>query len=131
MNDLLPPVLHKTPCYRFGTGEKLVTSKLKDMKAHRFKSKLTTQDEVWEEFNSQLYPKIDKAVFDKIGHNKGILAYAEFKQSTEGVKLVADVKLSLIKEWERKGRNMAFLKNEFEFSFMNLLNQKYYGKPLE
>lgn len=101
------------------------------MKAHKFKSKLTTREEVREEFNSQLFQRIDNAVYGVIGRGEGILAYMEFKHSEAGVKLIADTKLSLIKEWEHKGRNMAFLKDDFEFNFMNLLNQKHYGEPLK
>lgn len=101
------------------------------MKAHRFKAKITTQDEVLEEFNSELYSKIDKALYDKVGYDKGVLAYSRFKESSEGVKLIAGVKLALIKEWEQKGRNMAFLKNDHNFGFMNLINQKHFGEPIE
>jgi hypothetical protein len=44
MSFVRPPILHKTPCYRFGTGKKLVMSKIKKMsiaeKYYRFFYKL-------------------------------------------------------------------------------------------
>jgi len=100
------------------------------MKAHKFKSRLTTQDEVRKEFYSELYKNMDKTMFDEFGCSKGALAYAEWRSSEEGIKKCAEVTLDLIKEWESKGRNMAFLKNEFEFSFMNLISKKHTGKSL-
>lgn len=83
------------------------------MKAYRFKSRLTTQDEVFEEFNSQLTHKIIKAMYDIVGQNKGILSYAGWESSEDGIKKCAEIKLDLIKEWKCNGRNMAFLNNKF------------------
>ena len=100
------------------------------MKAHRFKSRLTTQDEVLEEFNTEFYKRLDKVMIDEVGCSKGALAYAEWRSSEEGIKKFAEVTLYLIKEWEAKGRNMAFLKNNFEFNFMNLITKKHTGKSL-
>lgn len=100
------------------------------MKTHKFKSKLTTQEEVWSEFNSELKPKIEKAMYDDIGFGKGILSYVKWSTTEIGIKKSAEIKLDLIKEWERRGRNMAFLKSNFEFKFMNLLSQKHFGKEL-
>jgi len=100
------------------------------MKAHRFKSRLTTQDEVREEFNTEFYKRLDKAMIDEVGYSKGVFACAEWRSSEVGIKKCAEVALYLIKEWEAKGRNMAFLKNNFEFNFMNLITKKHTGKSL-
>lgn len=101
------------------------------MKAHRFKTKLTTKEDVWQEFNNELIPKVDAAIRQVVGKNAGALDFLIFKQSEEGIKISAKVKMELVKQWEQKGRNMAFLKDNFEFSFMNLLAQKLTGKSLK
>jgi hypothetical protein len=101
------------------------------MKAHKFKTKLTTQEEVWDEFNSELRIKLDRAMYDSVGIGQGVLAYAKWTSSEEGIKKCAAIKLDLVKEWQRRGRNMAFLKNRFQFDFMNLLSEKYFGKELK
>ena len=98
------------------------------MKAHRFKTKLTTQDEVWKEWNNELLQKVDNKIFEIIGQGNGILAYAEFKNSSEYRQLFAYMKLAQMKEWERKGRNLAFLKNYDGYNFMDLLELKHFGK---
>ncbi len=97
------------------------------MKAHRFKTRLTTEDEVWTEFNTELQKKIDYAIHQEIGNGAGIIKFFEYKESHEGIKLIAAKKLELMKAWEVKGRNLAFLKNKPDFYFMDLLSLKYYG----
>jgi hypothetical protein len=105
------------------------------MKAHRFKTKLTSREDVLKEWNSQLIPRIDNAINEAFyktdGKEKGIVARAVFKESKEGVQIIAAVKLDLMKEWERKGRNMAFINNTNEYNFMNLLSEKYWGNSLK
>lgn len=97
------------------------------MKAHKFKSKLTTREEVWGEFISELKPMIDKAIWDKVGRGEGVLKYEEFKQSQEGVRLVARIKLNLIKTWEKRGRRMAFLEDNPNYNWLHLLKVSLLG----
>lgn len=97
------------------------------MKAHRFKTKLTTAEDVSKEFFGILNPRIEQRMID-VCKGKGILAFTEYKQSKDGIRMVAEEKLKLMKEWEQKGRNLAFLKDSADFNFMDLLEQKHFGR---
>lgn len=98
------------------------------MKAHRFKTKLTTKEEVESEFFKELSLKISEWENSNVPIGCGVIKRVEFLNSKEGIMAKAGIKLDLIKEWERKGRNMAFLKNNREFNYMTLLDQKFFGE---
>jgi hypothetical protein len=101
------------------------------MKATKFKSKLTTADEVRKEFMAILFDRITKRVDREMPKGVGIYKRMVFEQSEYGRKVIAAEKLNLIKEWEQKGRNMAFLSNDPSFHFLNLLSEKHTGKSLQ
>lgn len=101
------------------------------MKATNFKSKLTTSDEVREEFNAILFDRISKRVDKELPKGVGLYGRMVFEKTEKGRKAIAEEKLNLIKEWEQKGRNMAFLSNDLSFHFLNLLSEKHTGKSLQ
>lgn len=72
------------------------------MRIGRNRFKLTTRAEVWSEFMQELNPKLNM-----IGDPKRI----------------AEIKLNLIKSWEDKGRNMAFMADNPAYNFQTLLEQ--------
>jgi hypothetical protein len=99
------------------------------MKAHRFKTKLTTKEEVENEFFGILNPRIQSR-FEIECKGKGILAIAEFRDTKEGKMVIADEKLKLMDEWENKGRSLKFLSDNKGFNYMDLLQQKHFGRNI-
>ena len=97
------------------------------MKAHRFKTKLTTKEEVEDEFYSEVRRRVDILRLNKT-KGQGIIAYGYFSETEEGVKAIAALKLDIMKEWENKGRSLKFLDNNPEYNFQSLLHKKHFGK---
>jgi hypothetical protein len=98
------------------------------MKIKGVKFGLTSREDVSEKFYGE-FAKRWQEILSEVCFGQGVLAHAEYGFTEEGIKQKASLKLKMIDEWERKGRNMAFLKEED--TFMNLLNQKYFGKELK
>ena len=99
------------------------------MKAHRLKTKLTTKEEIWNEWNDELNSKIINFIDGKM-LGSGVIKRMEFYDTDECKKGIAAIKLDLIKEWESRGRNVSFLKGSNEYGFMDLLQMKHFGKNL-
>lgn len=79
-------------------------------------------ESVRKEFYGEYIRRRDLALLEK----DSLLEKHEFLQSEEAIKLCASIKLELIDEWERKGRNMSFLDKSDTFD--HLLYQKHYGR---
>jgi hypothetical protein len=99
------------------------------MKAHRFKTKLTTRDEVESDFFKDVQAKIWQVTFEKT-KGQGVLASAGFSITDEGIKAIAGAKLDVMKEWEKKGRSLLFLKDHANYNYQTLLQQKHFGKQI-
>lgn len=97
------------------------------MKAHRFKTKLTTREEVEDEFFAEIANRVRLITKEKT-NGFGVIPEIQFTQSLEGIKAIARIKLDLMKEWERKGRSIMFLKDNKDYYFMDLLEKSIYGK---
>lgn len=97
------------------------------MKAHRFKTKLTTKEEVEDEFYSDVNRRVYSLIAEKT-KGQGIIVGASYINTEEGVKSIAALKLDIMKEWENKGRSLKFLDNNPEYNFQSLLHKKHFGK---
>lgn len=89
-------------------------------KGHKFK--LTTREEVADEFNKELNKRIEDHIWKEVGSNAGMFAFFTYKEK-HSEKIRIDQKLQLLDEWERKGRNTAFSTE----SWGELIYKKYYG----
>lgn len=92
-----------------------------------FKFGFTSPEELRKEFYGEFYKRRDAAIWDKIGHNAGMIKRMEFMETNDFVKLCAYLKLKLIDEWEGRGRKIAFL--DKEDNPFDLIHQKHFGKP--
>ena len=97
------------------------------MKAHRFKTKITTREEVENEFYSEVGKRVNSLTAEKT-KGEGVIVASHYSATEDGIKSIAALKLDIMKEWEKKGRNLAFLKNNPNYNFQYLLSLKHYGK---
>lgn len=79
------------------------------MKAHRFKSKLTSREDVEQEFGTELQRRIQSRIDAITPSGSGIIVAAQiYHDNREKFRIME--KFKLLKEWERKGRSVAFNK---------------------
>lgn len=96
------------------------------MKFKGVKFGMVTKEELYERFYDEYNARLENVITEK---SNGILGRVEYLSSTQVTKDKADLKLTMIKEWEDKGIKMDFL--DKADNFHNLLMQKHFGKELK
>lgn len=97
------------------------------MKAHRFKTRLTTMDEVEKEFFKEFTDKRHELI---VGENigMGIIPFIKWENTEDGIRKISEIKINLIKQWEKKGRNLNFLSGKQNWNMQELIHRKHFGK---
>lgn len=93
-------------------------------KAHRFKSKIVSREEVQKRFDAELNQRIDDAVRAEVGNDASIYQFFDHKR-LHYERIYATESLRLLDEYEKKGRSTKFNGQ----SWMELLYKKYFSKP--
>jgi hypothetical protein len=92
------------------------------MKAHRFKSRVVTAQELY----SQFCEVRNLRIAARVRNENPDIDVVGFMEKVSDEKVKADETLKLLKEYESKGRKTSF----YPKSFFDLLNIKHFGTDL-